>query len=367
MNLRCAAIAVLATTVFISACNRTPAGPAGGAAFPPTTVQLEAAHTTAIENATEYVATVKSLASTSVQPQIEGQITQIFVKSGDRVRRGDRLMQIDPQRQQAVVASQQADRSALEADLEYATQQQRRSEELFKSGAISRQELEAAETAVRTAEARLQSLTAQVQQGQVQLRYFTITAPTAGVVGDVPARVGNQVSPQTVLTTIDQNAALEVYVQVPIERAPELRLGLPIRILSSDGSEVVATTKATFISPAADEQTQSVLVKGLIANPTGALRASQYVRARVVWNSGEGLVVPVTAAVRINGQHFAFVAEEAKGADGTTGLVAKQRAIKVGPIVGDNYTVLDGLMAGDRVVTVGAQKLADGAPIAAGS
>jgi RND family efflux transporter MFP subunit len=366
MNPRRAATAVLALVTLTTACNRAPAGPPGGAAFPPTTVHLEAAHTTAIENATEYVSTVKSLASTSVQPQIDGQITQIFVKSGDRVQRGARLMQIDPQRQQAAVASQRADRTALEADLQYARQQQLRAEELFKAGAISRQELEAAETSVRTAEARLQSLSAQVQQGQVQLRYFTITAPTSGVVGDVPARVGNQVSPQTVLTTIDQNAALEVYVQVPIERAPELKLGLPIQILSSDGSQIVATTTATFISPAADEQTQSVLVKGLVPNPGGALRASQYVRARIVWSSGEGLVVPVTAAVRINGQHFAFVAEESKAADGKTALVAKQRAIKVGPIIGDNYAVLDGLAAGDRVVTVGAQKLADGAPIAPG-
>lgn len=368
MNANCAAAAALAILLIATtACNRAPADPAAGAVFPPTTVHLEAAHTTAIENATEYVATVKSLASTSIQPQIDGQITRIFVKSGDRVRRGASLMQIDPQRQQAAVTSQQADRSALEADLDYARQQQHRAEELFKSGAISRQELEAAETSVRTADARLQSLSAQVQQQQVQLRYFTITAPTAGVVGDVPARVGNQVSPQTVLTTIEQNATLEIYVQVPIERAAELRLGLPIQILSSDGSEVVANTTASFISPAADEGTQSVLVKGQVPNPTGALRASQYVRARIIWSSGEGLVVPVTAAVRINGQHFAFVAVENKGADGKTTLIAKQRAIKVGPIIGDNYSVLDGLAAGDRVVTVGAQKLADAAPIAEGS
>ena len=68
--------------------------------------------------------------------------------------------------------------------------------------------------------------------------------------------------------------------------------------------------------------------------------------------------MPVTAVLRINGQFFAFVAEDAGGK-----LVAKQRAIKVGPIVGDNYPVLDGIKAGDRVVVSGAQKLADGAPI----
>ncbi len=70
--------------------------------------------------------------------------------------------------------------------------------------------------------------------------------------------------------------------------------------------------------------------------------------------------MPVTAVLRVTGQFFAFVAEDAGGK-----LIAKQRAIKVGPITGDNYPVLDGLKAGERIVTSGAQKLADGAPIQA--
>jgi RND family efflux transporter MFP subunit len=198
-----------------------------------------------------------------------------------------------------------------------------------------------------------------VQQQEVQLRFFTVTAPTAGVVGDVPVRVGSQVTPQTLLTTIDQNDTLEVNVSVPIERAPALKIGLPLQVWSSDGGERVASTTVSFVSPHADEQTQSLLVKGIVRNADGALRAAQYVRARIVWKTADGLAVPVTAVLRINGQFFAFVAEP--GAGGA--LVAKQRAIKVGPITGDNYPVLDGIKPGERVVTSGAQKLADGAPI----
>ena len=107
-----------------------------------------------------------------------------------------------------------------------------------------------------------------------------------------------------------------------------------------------------------DDQTQSVLVKGIVRNSDGRLRSSQFVRARIVWKTAEGLVVPVTAVVRINGQFFAFVAE-----DGGGKLVARQRAIKVGPITGDAYPVLDGIKPGERIVVSGAQKLADGAPI----
>jgi RND family efflux transporter MFP subunit len=370
--------AAIATAVLAAlaafACNRHQQAASGPPQMPPTPVRIEVARLAPIEDTTEYVATVKSLRSTAIQPQIDGQITQIFVKSGDRVRRGAPLLQIDPRRQQAAVSSQEAELAAREAAVTFARQQAQRSAELLAAGAISRQELEQAETALRTADANLKALQAQLQQQQVQLRYYTVTAPTDGVVGDVPVRVGNQVTPQTMLTTIDQNQLMEVYVGVPLERARDLKAGLPIQVFTSDGSERLATTTISFISPRVEDQTQSVLVKGQLSNPGGRLRASQFVRARIIWRTSPGLVVPVTAVLRINGQFFAFVAEEkAPGAEnGQSGaptagpvLVARQRAIKVGPIVGDNYPVLEGLKDGERVITSGAQKLADGAPVQA--
>lgn len=326
--------------------------------FPPTPVTIETARAQPIDDTTEYVATLKSLHSTGIQPQIDGQITQIFVKSGDRVKEGQPLIQIDPRRQQAAVSSQEAERAAREASVAYARQQAQRAHDLLSAGAISRQEAEQAETALTTAEADLQALSAQVQQQQVQLRYFTVAAPTAGIVGDVPVRVGMQVSPATLLTTIDQNETLEAYISVPVERSPDLRVGLPVQIVPAEGTDVLASTKISFVSPHVDDQTQSVLVKAAVPNAGGALRASQYVRARIVWRSATGILIPVTAVLRISGQFFAFVAEDTGGK-----LVAKQRPIKVGAIVGDSYPVTDGLRAGDRVVTSGVQKLADGAPI----
>lgn len=331
-------------------------------AFPPTPVTITAAAPVPIDDATEYVATLKSLHSTTIQPQVDGQITHIFVKSGDRVNQGAPLVQIDPRRQEAAVSSQEAERAAREASVAYARQQAQRARDLLAAGAISRQEAEQAETAQRTAEADLQALSAQVQQQQVQLRYFTVAAPTAGIVGDVPVRVGMQVTPQTLLTTIDQNETLEAYVSVPVERSPQLRVGLPVQIVAAEGNDVLASTKISFVSPHVDDQTQSVLVKATVPNPGGALRASQYVRARIVWRSTSGILIPVTAVLRVSGQFFAFVADDAGGK-----LVAKQRPIKVGAIVGDSYPVLDGLKPGDRVVTSGVQKLADGAPIQSAS
>jgi RND family efflux transporter MFP subunit len=355
-RLHCLFASLLVCAITGAACRNQSAGPPPS--FPPAAVELVVAKPTAIEDATEYVATLRSLRSTAIQPQVDGQITQIFVKAGDRVSQGAPLVQIDPRRQQAAVSSQEAERAAREEAVNYARQQAQRDRELLAAGAISRQESEQAETALRTAEANLESLKAQLRQQEVQLRYFTVTAPTAGIVGDVPVRVGNQVTPQTQLTTIDQNATLEVNASVPVERARELRIGLALQIRSSDGSEQLAATRISFISPRVDDQTQSLLVKGLITNPDARMRPAQYVRARIVWKTSEGIVIPVTSVLRISGQIFAFVADEAGGK-----LVAKQRAIKVGPIVGDSYPVLDGLKPGDRFVVSGVQKLADGAPI----
>ncbi len=303
-----AAVVILGLTM--GACQSSQsAGPPP--AMPPTPVTLAVARVVPVEDATEYVATLKSLRSTTVQPQVDGQITQIHVVSGQRVSQGAPLAQIDARRQQAAVSSQEAELAAREAAVTFARQQAQRANELLAAGAISKQEQEQAATALETAEANLKALQAQVQQQRVQLRFFTVAAPTAGVVGDIPVRVGSVVTTQTVLTTIDQNDMLEVYVEVPVERGPSLRNGLPIQIVSSDASQPLATSS-----------------------------------------------VAVTATVRISGQFFAFVAEDAGGK-----MVAKQRAIKVGPIVGETYPVLEGIKAGERVVTSGAQKLADGMPI----
>jgi RND family efflux transporter MFP subunit len=358
MSYRRAIVAVAAAAGVLAACSHGQGQGAGAPAMPPAAVKIAVAESKPIQDATEYVATLKSLRSTTIQPQTDGQITNIYVKSGDRVAQGAPLMQIDPRRQQAAVSSQEAERASKEAAVNYARQQAQRAQELLKAGAISKQEEEQAETALTTAQADLKSLEAQVQQQQVQLRYYTVGAPTAGVVGDVPVRVGMQVSPQTMLTTVDQVATLELNVGVPLERSRDLKPGLPIDIMSSDGQQKLATSAVGFISPRVDDQTQTILVKGTVNNPNGALRVDQFVRARIIWKTMPGLVVPVTAVTRINGEFFAFVAENTGGK-----LFAKQRAIKVGPIVGDDYAVLDGLKPGDKVVVSGVQKLADGVPI----
>jgi RND family efflux transporter MFP subunit len=320
-------------------------------------VQLATVSTTQVNESSEYVATLRSLRSTQIQPQVDGHITRIFVTSGQRVAAGAPLMQIDPQRQAASVASQESTIAAREADLVYARQQAERMRDLFKERVVSKDELDRAESALKSAEAAVGSQRAQFREQRVQLGYFQVDAPTAGVVGDVPVRVGDRVTPDTTLTTIDQNQTLELLVPVPIERAPDLRTGLAVDVLDATG-QVVARSTLSFVSPRAEAGTQSVLAKANIANPGGTLRSWQYVRARILWSSSPGITIPVLAVLRVANQNFAFVAEQDGGR-----LVARQRPIQVGQIVGDAYTVTGGLKPGERIVVSGVQKLIDGAPI----
>ena len=352
---------VFVVTLTISAACRDPKGSAAGApqAPPPTAVKLLTLEPKPVEQASEFIATVRSLRSTTVQPEVEGLVTKIFVKSGDHVRAGAPLVQINAAKQQATVNSTEANRAGTEADVQYWRQQVKRLESLVGAGAISRQEFDQAQNSLRTAEARLAALDAQVREGRVELEYYRVDAPQAGVIGDIPIRTGDRVTTSTVITTIDENAALEAYIQIPLDRSPDLRLGLPVQLLDGEG-KIVATNPITFVAPRVDDATQTVQVKSALRNVPPALRVQQFIRARVVWRNAPGLTLPITAVSRVSGQYFCFVAEQSPN-----GLVARQRPVQIGELIGNDYVVTGGVNAGDKVVVSGIQKIGDGAPVKA--
>lgn len=332
-------------------------GPQGRGAAPAAGVKVVTLEATPIDVSSEFISTVRSLNSTTIQPQVDGRVTKIFVKSGDQVRVGTPLVQIDPEKQAATVRSTESQRSAREADVTYWKAQVERLQSLLKAGAISQNEFDAAKHNLDTAQANLAALDAQVREGRVQLQYYRVTAPTAGVVGDLAVREGDRITTSTVITTVDDKAGLEAYIQVPLDRAPDLKVGLPAQILDTDG-KVLAQNPISFISPRADPATQTVLAKSLLREAPAGIKLQQFLRVRVIWRSAPGLTIPVTAVTRVNGQYFCFVAEPAGN-----GLVAKQRPVQVGEVQGNNYLVLGGLKPGEKLIVSGIQKIADGAPV----
>ena len=321
-----------------------------------------------------------------------------------KAQAGVERAQADVKNAQATLKNYEADRKAKEAELKFSQGQFTRYQQLSQAGAVSEQtvaqyenslaaaksnldaldsriqaqksevnakaaeiraqqtEIVAQQAEVDRSQRQIQQAQANTQEQQARLQNYTVSAPFTGTVGQVSVKVGDYVSntggSATVLATLTQNEALEVNIQVPIEKAT--RLGIGTRVdLSDDKGKQIGSSRVFFISPKASSESQSVLVKAKLDNPSGKLRADQQLHARVIWERQTGVMVPKLAVVPIAGQNFVYVAES-----GEKGLIARQKPVKLGAVKGNNQQVINGLTAGDKVVISGIQKIQDGAPIA---
>lgn len=217
---------------------------------------------------------------------------------------------------------------------------------------------------IAQARSQVSQAAAQVQAAQVQLQYTKVLAPFTGIVGDIPAKVGDYVERADQLTTLTRNDSLELNISIPLEEAKKLRLGLPVQMLDDQGKPT-ARGKVSFISPNANSDSQTVLVKANFGNSRSQLVNRQTVQTKVIWNQRPGILIPVTAISRLGGETFVFVAQEPaeKSKPGAPSLVAQQKPVKLGVIEGNNYQVIEGLKAGDKIVVSGILNLSNGAPI----
>lgn len=357
-RLRFVSLLVPAVVVFVSGCKPPQAGnaPAGMQAFP---VQTQEVALSPVQQSSDYVATVKSRRSVTLMPQVDGNLTQILVKSGDHVRAGQPIMTIDPVRQQALVDAQKATENQKKALFDYNTLEIDRQRKLFQAGVTSRDTLDQAEQSYQNTKADWQSAIATRKSLEEQLAYYKIKAPFDGIVGDVPVHVGDYVSASTALTTVDENKDLEAYIYVPTERSGEVRNGLPVQILDADGN-ILENTKVDFLSPQVDTSTQGILLKAPVQSSTaGVFRTAQLIKARVIWKTVPMPLIPVLAVSRQGGQSFVFLA--VKQPDGH--VAAKQIAVTLGDTVGNNYSIASGIKAGDQVIVSGTQFLVDNMPV----
>jgi RND family efflux transporter MFP subunit len=373
-----------------------------GGGFGAIPVPIAAVESGTVTDSSDYVANLQSRQSVTLQPRVDGYIQEIYVKAGDRVEAGTPILRIDPSRQQAVVQRSAAAVATSQADFESARatlgQLRARKESILSSvdfnqkefsrfsklteqGATTKQRLDEVANNLRNARAELGQIDAQMNaqqasinsaatrieenragavQEEVQLDFYTVTAPFAGIVGDIPIKVGDNVNSTTQLTTVTQNQVLEVQISVPVENAPRLKMGMPVELLDSQDKSLVKGNVA-FISPNINPQSQSVLVKANFNNGTNQLKANQFVRARLIWASRAGVLVPTSAISRLGGQDFIFVAEPSP-TDGKS-LIANQKPIKLGKITGNKQEVLEGLKPKDQIVVAGILQLQNGAPI----
>lgn len=320
-------------------------------------VQTVAVSLAPVAQSSEYVATIKSRRSATLQPQVDGRLTEISVRSGDNVKAGQAIMSIDPLHQQASVDSQRATERQKKAVYDYNIAQLDRQKKLFEAGIISRDLFDQAQQAFDNSKADYESAVASRKTQEEQLAYYTIRAPYDGIIGDVPVHVGDYVSPTTILTTVDENKDLEAYIYVPTERASQVRMGLQVDILDTNG-KMLEKSKIDFISPQVDNTLQGILVKAPVHFGPEMLRNSQLVKAKVVWSTAPMAVIPVLAVTRQGGQSFVFLAKQQNGT-----FIASQTPVTLGDTVGNSYSVTSGLSAGDRVIVSSTQFLVNNMPV----
>lgn len=362
-------------------------------------VQTQTATAKLLDETSSYVGTFKSRKSVNLKAQVPGRILSISATSGDKVVKGAPLVELDRQKQEALTANSEAaiesaiaDKASAEANLKslaanrlsklanvrFAKTQFARYQQLNKEGAVSTESVDDYRNRLSIAEAEVEAIDAQMKaqeaivsrsgkqvtqaragmrEQQEQQRYFTVRAPFNGVIGDIPVRVGDYVDTNTMLTTVDEDFPLELYIAIPMAQATKLHIGQSAQVIQ--GGQVVDSGKIFFVSPQVDQRDQSVLVKALFDNRTHRFRSGEIVNARVLWEKVSAITIPVAAVSRMSGQDFVFIAEN----DGKGGTQAKQKVVKLGEIQGNEYRVLSGVQSGERVITSGIQNLADGVPV----
>ncbi|MET0595809.1 MAG: efflux RND transporter periplasmic adaptor subunit [Polyangiaceae bacterium] len=350
-----ASLAAVAPLALATACHN--AAEAGPQAAPPQPVSVLRLTEKPINDEDEYLASLTSRRSITLYSQVNGYIRQIPSKPGDKVREGALLIAIDPGQQTATLKSLAASLETRKATRDFAVHNDESSKNLAASGLLSDLEYQQRHSLRATAEADVKVAEAQLQAQADLLRYYRITAPSDGTMGDVPVKIGDYVTPQTRLTSVEQDNLVEAYVYIPIHKATSIKAETRIALLAEDG-QIICEEKPSFVSPQVNVDTQTILVKTICPND-GRLRTAQVLKARMIWTRRPGLTVPTVVVTRQAGQYFVFAVEAGEGGS----LVAKQKPISVGVIQGNEFVVTGGLSPGAEIVGSSLQKIHDGSPI----
>lgn len=345
--------AVAAVVTVLAGCG---AGKEAPKAPPPRAVEVLTLKPAEVRETSEYLGSLLSRESVLVMPQVAGYVRKIHIKPGQKVDAGAPLVEIDARVETAALDSARAQVESARSRLELAKQSRARAEALFREGLASSEEIERTRADVDAAEAAARAAAAQVSQRQVELQYHVIRAAVPGVTGDVLVRVGAFVNPNTQLTSITQAGVLELTVAIPAARAREVQPNTPVEILDDSG-KVLVKSQIFFVAPEADPRTQLVEVKAVFDNSVG-LRASELVRARIVYSTRQALEVPALAITRQSGQPFVFAVIER---DGKT--IVERKPITLGALGERAFVVESGLQPGERIAVSSIQMLRDGAPV----
>jgi membrane fusion protein (multidrug efflux system) len=305
-------------------------------------VEVVAAVTDTVIDAIQATGQIEAVQQIELRPEVDGRITGILVREGARVARGTALFKIDDAELSAEVARARADRDLARQNFE-------RTKALLAEQASSQAELERADAAARSAEASLALL-------QVRLNRTTVRAPFAGVMGARTVSVGDYVTTQTPLATLQTINPQRAVFTVPERYAAILERGQKVEFQVAALADRTFTGTVDFVDPVVQLPGRTITVKAVVPNGDNALQAGMFIEARLATAvRPSAVVIPEDAVVSLQGTDIVWVARDGKAA---------RRQVTLGVRTPGFVEVREGIEAGEQVVVGGVAMLQDGAPVA---
>lgn len=316
---------------------------------PPVAVTVVTAERQTWRPGIETIGTARSARGVELAVEVAGVVTDIMFTANDRVEAGQQLLQLDD-------VVERADLQAAEATLQQALSELERFETLRQRGVVPSANVDAAQTEATSARAQVARLTAILQQKAV-------VAPFAGVVGIPRVDIGQYVTPGTVYATLQDLDTMRVDFSIPEQQMRLVRTGLPITV-SSEVGEVEFTGTIIGIEPRIDSNTRLVTLRAEVENPGGEINPGQFLRVRVELPAEEGVIVlPQTAVTSNLYGDSVYVVRNGEAEDGSEALTVEQVFVQAGRRARGLVEVVSGVNAGDRIVSVGQNRLSGGARV----
>ena len=315
----------------------------------------------------KFSAKMKGLTDVTVTPQVSGQLTKICVAEGDQVKKGQRLFVIDQRNAQLELQAAQANLQAALASENSAKLEYESKKNLFERKIVSQYVLDNAHNTYKQAQASVAQARASVNSARVNLSFCTITASVDGVIGEIPVRPGDMVSPGTELTVLSGNTTMvaefslaESVVEMAVtdstaQTDKEKRIAsMPdVTFIMKNGTEYSHKGRIISMTGVVDATTGSLGAKATFPNPDGKLYSGIQGTVILPLEETDVIVIPQDAVVRLQNKTLVYKVKADKTA--TAVMITTTN-----PGNGKDFIVTSGLNVGDRIVTVGANNVTEG-------
>jgi membrane fusion protein (multidrug efflux system) len=325
------------------ACNGAEAGDGGrgGGGPPPSPVDVAEAKRDTVIDEIFSTGGIEAVQSIELRPEVEGRLTEILVREGSEVGQGTPLFRVDDSELRAQVARLQAER-------DLAAQALQRARDLSAQNASSAADLEQAEANARSAEAQL-------ELQQIRLDRTVVRAPFSGVLGQRLVSLGDYVTSQTRLTTLQTVDPQRAAFTVPERHAERLALGQEVTFRVAAVADRVYRGTVEFVDPVVELPGRTITVKARVRNRDRTLKSGMFIEVRLATDvRADAVVIPEDAILPLQGLDFVWVVSE-----GT----ATRRQVQLGVRTPGFVEILSGVEAGEQVVVGGLERLFEGAPV----